>query len=93
MNTTYTEAKGQESKFNLSMLSPEARTLVNRAAANPLILQHFINNPEAAWAEHGQDINPAERRTLELVAEMFFPATSILIAPAITMDSVWVSNR
>jgi hypothetical protein len=93
VNTTITVATGLEGKFNLSILSPAARTLVNRAASNPSILQQFIHNPEAAWAEFGEGINPVERRTLELLAEIFVPGTSIEILPAITMDSVWVSGR
>lgn len=93
MDTTFPETKSSESKFNLSVLSPAARSLVNRAASNPQIFQKFITDPEAAWVEFGQDILPAEKRTLELMAELFFPQTSVAIVPKITMDSVWVSNR
>ena len=93
VNTTISTDRGLGSKFNLSLLSPAARTLVNHAAANPSILQQFINNPEAAWLEFGQGINPAERCTLELLAEIFLPGTSIEISPKIIMDSVWISGR
>ena len=93
MNTTISADKSLESKFNLSMLSPAARALINYAAANPSILQQFISHPEAAWLEFGQGINPAERCTLELLAEIFLPGTSIEISPKIIMDSVWISGR
>ncbi len=93
VNTTISADRVLESKFNLSMLSPAALALVNRAAANPSILQQFIYHPEAAWLEFGQDINPAERFTLELLAEIFLPGTSIDISTKVIMDSVWISGR
>lgn len=93
MTTTTAEVKALDSNFNLFMLSTEARRIINRAASDPSLLQQFIHNPEATWVEFGQGISPSERRTLELLAEIFLPETSIEILPKVTMDSVWVSNR
>ncbi len=93
MTTPTADSKVLESNFNLFMLSTAARHLINRAASDPSLLQQFIHNPEAAWVEFGQGISPAERHTLELLAGIFLPGTSIEILPEVTMDSVWVSGR
>ncbi len=83
---TQTLVPGQ---FNLSTLSPQARQLINLAASNQGILDQFVKNPAAAWAEFGSGIDASERRTLELMAEIFLPDTSELLTPKILMDSLW----
>ncbi len=83
---TQTLATGQ---FNLSTLSPQARQLINLAASNQAILDQFVKNPAAAWAEFGSGIDGSERRTLELIAAIFLPSTSELLTPKIIMDGLW----